>query len=113
MLGTCRARIAAGSVIGLALFGLAQGARANGRYPKADQLVIAPDDSEFLVARSTFGMLVSHDSGQNWDWICERAVGYSGVQDPTIGLMANGTIIASLSEGIARTADRGCNWAFS
>jgi len=108
-----RARIVASGVIGLALFGLAHGAGANGRYPKADQLVIAPDDSEFLVARSTFGILVSHDSGQNWDWICERAIGYSGVQDPTIGLMAGSAIIAGLSEGIARSTDRGCNWAFS
>jgi photosystem II stability/assembly factor-like uncharacterized protein len=88
-------------------------AHANGRYPKADQLVIAPDDAQLLAARTTFGLLVSRDGGQSWDWICERAIGYSGVQDPTIGLMASGTIIASLSEGIARSPDQGCNWAFS
>ncbi|HEY3252535.1 MAG TPA: hypothetical protein VGJ91_01255 [Polyangiaceae bacterium] len=92
---------------------ISHGAHANGRYPKADQLLIAPDDAKFLAARSTFGFLISRDSGQHWDWICERAIGYSGVQDPTLGLMENGTLIASLSEGIARSADRGCNWAFS
>ncbi len=91
----------------------AHGAHANGRYPKADQLVIAPDHAEFLLVRTTFGFLVSRDSGQNWDWICERAIGYSGVQDPTIGLMQGGAIIASLSEGIARSADQGCSWGFS
>ncbi|HET7538871.1 MAG TPA: hypothetical protein VFK05_03340 [Polyangiaceae bacterium] len=99
-----------------AIFSLLCGSRnayANGRYPKADQLVIAPDDARLLTARTTFGLLLSRDSGQNWDWVCERAIGYSGVQDPMIGLMANGTIIASLSEGIARSTDRGCNWAFS
>ena len=102
------------TVLGLlSVLTLAHGAHANGRYPKADQLQIAPDDPEFLAVRTTFGLLVSRDSGRNWDWICERAVGYSGVQDPTLGLMANGTLIASLSEGIARTADRGCKWAFS
>jgi len=102
------------SLLGLlGVLSLPHGAQANGRYPKADQLQIAPDNPEFLAVRTTFGLLVSRDSGGNWDWICERAVGYSGVQDPTLGLMENGTIIASLSEGIARTADRGCNWAFS
>jgi photosystem II stability/assembly factor-like uncharacterized protein len=88
-------------------------ARANGRYPKADQLVIANDDPAFLAVRTTFGFLVSHDSGQNWDWICEHAIGYSGVQDPTLGLMESGTIIASLSEGIAHSTDQGCNWDFA
>lgn len=95
------------------VLGAARSAQANGRYPKADQLLVAPEDPEFLIVRSTFGFLVSHDAGRNWDWICERAVGYSGVQDPTIGVMEHGTIVASLSEGIARSTDRGCNWAFS
>lgn len=95
------------------MFCLPRSAHANGRYPKADQLLVAPDAPESIVVRTTFGILVSRDSGRNWDWICERAVGYSGVQDPTIGLMAQGTIVASLSEGIARSEDGGCNWAFS
>jgi len=99
-------------VLWLAL-GVTRTAAANGRYPKADQLLVASDDPEFLVVRSTFGFLVSRDAGQNWDWLCERAVGYSGVQDPTLGIMEGGTIVASLSEGIARSADRGCNWSFS
>jgi len=96
-----------------ALFFTAQHALANGRYPKADQLLIAPDDPQFLAVRTTFGVLVSGDSGQHWDWICERALGYSGIQDPTLGLMEGGTLIASLSEGIARSANQGCNWSFS
>jgi hypothetical protein len=92
---------------------IAPSAHANGRYPKADQLLIAPDDEAFLAVRTTFGLLVSRDSGQNWDWICERAIGYAGVQDPTLGLLEGGTLIASLSEGIARSTDQGCSWGFS
>lgn len=88
-------------------------ARANGRYPKADQLVLSPDQPGLMVARTTFGFLVTNDAGAHWDWLCERAIGYSGVQDPTVGLMDSGTIIASLSEGIARSTDAGCNWSFA
>ncbi len=88
-------------------------ARANGRYPKADQLVLSPDQPGLMVARTTFGLLITNDAGAHWDWVCERAIGYSGVQDPTVGLMDSGTIIASLSEGIARSTDTGCNWSFA
>ena len=88
-------------------------ARANGRYPKADQLVIAADRPDFMVARTTFGFLISNNAGAHWDWVCERAIGYTGVQDPTLGLLENGTIIASLSEGISRSTDLGCSWGFA
>ena len=88
-------------------------AHANGRYPKADQLVLSTDRPGFMVARTTFGFLISNDAGEHWDWVCERAIGYSGIQDPTLGLMEDGTIIASLSEGISRSTDLGCNWGFA
>jgi len=104
---------AAGCAAAVAFFCMTSNAHANGRYPKADQLVIAPDDQEFLAVRTTFGVLVSRDAGKNWDWICERAIGYSGVQDPTLGLLEGDTLLASLSEGIARSTDRGCSWGIS
>ena len=105
--------IAASCAAAVAFFCTTSDARANGRYPKADQLVTAPDDDEFLAVRTTFGVLVSRDSGKTWDWICERAIGYTGVQDPTLGLLEGGTLLASLSEGIARSTDQGCSWGFS
>jgi hypothetical protein len=110
---TRTARRAAACAVALGLLCGAHSARGNGRYPKADQLVISADHPEFLSARTTFGLLVSQDLGRNWDWICERAIGYSGAQDPTVGLMSGGTLIASLAEGIARSPDQGCTWSFS
>jgi hypothetical protein len=86
---------------------------ANGRFPAASQLLVAPDRPATLVVRTTFGLLFSQDAGSTWDWVCERAVGYTGVQDPTLGLLERGTIIAGLAEGLARSTDSGCNWAFA
>jgi len=100
-------------LIAAAITGQPDKAHANGRYPKADQLVLSADRPGFLVARTTFGLLISRDAGEHWDWVCERAIGYAGVQDPTLGLMENGVIIASLSEGITRSTDLGCNWGFA
>jgi hypothetical protein len=73
-------------------------------------MLVGPDESGVLIVRTTFGLLLSRDAGRNWDWVCERAIGYSGVQDPTLGLMQGGTILAGLSEGFAVSDDSGCNW---
>src|SRR5687767_13459423 len=57
------ARLVAAAGIVAVLLGSSNRAHANGRYPKADQLLIAPDDAEFLTVRTTFGFLITHDSG--------------------------------------------------
>src|SRR5690242_9544521 len=68
------------------LFLLSGAARANGRYPLADQIVIDPGNPSHIVARSTFGLLDSDDGGKNFRWICETAIGYFGVEDPPIAV---------------------------
>jgi hypothetical protein len=108
-----RIRTASAALLVSLLLSSAREAQANGRYPKADQLVVAPDRPGFMALRTTFGFLLTTDAGLHWDWVCESAIGYSGVQDPTLGLMEHGTVIASLSEGIARSTDFGCNWGFA
>jgi photosystem II stability/assembly factor-like uncharacterized protein len=86
-------------------------AAANGRFPAASQLVVQKTDPTHLVLRTTFGILFSSDRGQNWDWICEKAVGYSGSEDPSLGVTSNGTVIAGTSVGLAVSPDRGCAWS--
>jgi photosystem II stability/assembly factor-like uncharacterized protein len=83
---------------------------ANGRYPLANQLVVDPKNPLHLVARATFGILDSDDGGQTWTWICEDAVGYFGVEDPAIAVMADGSIVVASSKGLSRSADGGCSW---
>lgn len=86
---------------------------ANGRFPLADQLVVDPQDPSHLVLRTTFGILSSSDAGGSWGWVCEAAVGYGGTQDPAMGVLADGTVLAGIFEGLAITHDRGCSWAFA
>jgi hypothetical protein len=87
--------------------------RANGRFPLADQLVVDPQDPTHLVLRSTYGILSSSDSGGSWSWVCEAAVGYGGTQDPAMGVLADGTVLAGIFEGLSISHDRGCSWAFA
>ncbi len=98
----------------LCAFALLEGAdaRANGRFPAADHLVVSQMDPNVMVLRTTFGILISKDHGANWDWVCEKAVGYGGVEDPAIGITATSAILAGTFEGLAVSQNVGCDWAF-
>lgn len=100
---------------GFALASLAAAERnalANGRFPAASQLVVAPTDPSLLLLRTTYGVLVSHDTGGAWDWICERAIGYGGSEDPSLALTSSKRIVAGTYEGLALSPDTGCGWSF-
>ena len=88
-------------------------AQANGRFPAANQIVVSKTTPSSMVLRTTFGILFSSDSGVTWDWICEKAVGYGGTEDPSMGLTASGTVLAGTFEGLATSLDKGCSWAFA
>lgn len=98
------------SVVGLLAWSTP--AAANGRFPAAGQLVVSPTDPDLLVLRATYGILISKDRGRNWDWICETAVGYGGVEDPAMGVMGRGTILAGTFQGLSISPDDGCAWGF-
>jgi hypothetical protein len=95
------------------MLALAPSAHANGRFPFANQLVVAPKDSSHIALRATYGFLQTFDAGKSWSWLCERSVGYGGTFDPAIGITANGTLLAGVFDGLSLSSDRGCNWSFS
>ncbi len=87
-------------------------ARANGRFPASNAITFDPSDPSRVYLRATFGLLVSSDAGRTWDWVCERSLGFSGPEDPTIGVFADGTVAAALFEGLSVSHDRACSFAF-
>ena len=109
-----RFRFAFASLAALAMLGSSPPARANGRFPAAGQLVVSPKDPSHLVLRTTYGLLLSNDTGQNWDWLCEEAVGYGAqVEDPSFAITGDDTIVVSTFEGLALSPDHGCTWSFA
>jgi hypothetical protein len=95
-----------------AITGASTLAHANGRFPAANQLVIAPDDPSTIFVRATFGVLVTTDAGKDWDWICEQAIGLGPTTtvDPSIGITATTNVIASTFTSLFMSPDRGCTW---
>lgn len=98
--------------LALATLVLTGPARANGRFPAASQLVVDPTDASHLVVRTTFGTLHSADAGRHFGWVCEQSVGYGGVEDPMLGVLAGGTMVAGVFDGLSVSRDRGCDWKF-
>jgi photosystem II stability/assembly factor-like uncharacterized protein len=94
----------------VALVVVAPDALANGRLPASSAFAFDPSTQDTIYMRTTFGMLVSHDGGHAWDWICERTLGFSGPEDPSIGVFSNSTVAITLFEGLAVTTDKACTW---
>jgi photosystem II stability/assembly factor-like uncharacterized protein len=98
------------SLLALALVCVTSAAHANSRLPATNQLVIAQDDTSFMLLRTTFGFLFSQDAGKTWDWLCEDAISSSGQLDPAVALLNGGSVLSAES-GLAVSPDRGCSWS--
>jgi MYXO-CTERM domain-containing protein len=83
-------------------------AHGNGRFPKAQAIAtLAGDDAHTLVMRATFGMLLSHDGGKSWRWLCEQAYGGVSTWDPPFALTRDGSLWIGMPDGMRVTRD-GC-----
>src|ERR1700742_3353827 len=94
----------------LAVVMLAGPARANGRYPASGQIIVHPSNPDVLLVRATYGLMISTDHGKTWGWLCEPAVGYGNVEDPAMGFMSDGTILAGIFEGLSIGTPDACQW---
>jgi photosystem II stability/assembly factor-like uncharacterized protein len=108
-----RSPLSLGSLLtGLALITLCpRSVQANGAFPAVSQLVSDPSDQTHLVLRSNFGLLITHDRGASWDWVCEAGLGYQNVEPP-IAVLGDGTTIAALPNGIVR-GDTECSFGLA
>lgn len=96
-----------------ALTMLAPSASANGRFPATNSLVVAPRDPSYIAMRATYGVLISQDSGKNWDWVCEQSLGFAGIEDPPLALTEKPAVIGALFAGVAVSQDRACSFALA
>ena len=87
-------------------------ARANGRFPYANQLAIAPSDPNTIMVRTTFGLLLSKDRGASFTWICEQIIGFTNGSDPGVGVFQDGSIAVAGFFGLAISHDRACSFPF-
>lgn len=89
-----------------------QAARANGRFPDAQQLVVDPGDADHIAVQTTYGFIITRNGGGNWTWTCEQAAAYSGILDPPIAIVDGGVLLAAVFDGLSVTTPDGCDYAF-
>ena len=97
--------------LALALVFVASTAFANGRPPQTNGVFFRPGDAQSIYIRTTFGLLISHDDGCSFRWVCEQAVDYGGEFDPKYAIAADGTIFATTFRGLRVSRDGGCTWS--
>ena len=95
----------------LVLLGASE-ARANGRFPETNAVFFAPSDPDYVILRTTFGVMVTHDHGKTWSWVCDQSLGLAGVEDPMIAITPDKTLISTTFEGLSISHDSACNFGF-
>lgn len=86
-------------------------ARANGRFPEANQVAFDPNGGPLIVVRTTFGVLLSRDAGASFRYVCEPFLSIRNLEDPAIGVFGDGSILLSMFAGQRRSAND-CEWNF-
>ena len=86
-------------------------ARANGRFPNAEQLrEVAPGS---LVVSGTYGLLVSGNS-KDFQFVCESALFGKTLMgswvDPLLEVLPDGTILSGSVNGLRVSRDQGCSF---
>lgn len=85
-------------------------AYANGRSPLTNGIALRPGDDQSIYLATTFGLLISHDNGCTFRWVCEQNIGYGGQWDPKYAIATDGTIFATTFEGLRISRDGGCSF---
>ena len=60
----------------------------------------------------TFGLLISHDRGKTFDWVCEQSIGYIGIEDPMYAVTPSGSYLGTTFSGVSLSHDKACGWSF-
>jgi len=96
-------------LLALVLTVVSTGAHANGRFPGTSTIAFRPGSTQDIAVGVTFGLVLSHDGGTTWQWMCESAVGYGGVYDPLYVYRASGKLLATTYGGLRDSRD-GCTF---
>jgi uncharacterized protein (TIGR03382 family) len=107
-----RAVVFAGVLLGIVLgfvAGAERPARANGRLPATSTITFRHGHESDIAVGLTFGLLLSHDGGKTWTWMCEAAVGYGGMYDPSYAYTSSGALFATTFNGLTAMRN-GCTF---
>lgn len=94
---------------------LAASARADGGFPRANDIFLEPGDASHILIRSDYwGLFRSIDGGQSWQYACSELYGgnsKSGTRASLAYLQGGRILIPSSTTRTIRVTDDYCNWS--
>lgn len=98
-------------VLFLGLLATARPCAANGRFPRAERLLEDPRDQNHLLLAATYGLLVTHDRGRSWRYVCEAAFTDPDKEtDSLVALSADGGVLISTYGNFALSRSDLCDF---
>jgi photosystem II stability/assembly factor-like uncharacterized protein len=88
----------------------ASSALAHAGLPETSNVALRRGHPEDFFVGTTFGSLVSRDSGRSWRWICIEAMGSAGWTPSAFLWQADGTLLGTTGQALLRSRDGGCSW---
>lgn len=96
-----------------ALFWIPALASAHGRPPFIGELHFHPSDPNVIVARGTWGFVISEDGGESWQWLCAATASVDPVrEDPAFAIMPDGALLVGSFAGLTRSTPERCDFDF-
>jgi photosystem II stability/assembly factor-like uncharacterized protein len=95
---------------GLAL--CANSARADGAFPDSLGILVPSDQPDRILAATNFGLLVSNDRGEHFDYVCEDVIGMQASLYQ-IGPTPDDRLFAVTVDGLSQSSDAACSWAIA
>jgi len=110
--GKARARSLFCALALAALGFVAPSARANGRYPYAQQL--REPQTIFIAVAGTYGLLLSGNAGKDFQFVCESSLFGKTLMgswlDPLLETLPDGSLLSGSRVGLRVSRDRGCTF---
>ena len=100
---------AATTVIAGLLAAASARALANGAFPDAQSVIAPTDRPQELILPTNFGLVISEDGGQSWQWSCEREANAYGLLYQQ-GPAPRHRLFAVANDHIAFSDDGSCGW---
>lgn len=84
-------------------------ALADGAFPDSLGILVPSGEPGTIYAATNFGLVITRNGGQDWDWVCEQATGANAWQY-TAGAAPSHVLYAVSLDGIRRSDDGACSW---
>lgn len=96
-------------VTALMLIGAARAARADGAFPDSLQILLPADRPNEIGLATNFGVILSEDAGQKWQWVCEvEELQYAVLYQ--VGPPPLNRFFAASIHGVVSSDDLACTW---